>query len=641
MHEVFISFSFADQEKADKVVDHLTGRYGISCWICTEEIRAGENFRKDIAKAIREAELVVLVQSKDSAVSQEVSKEILFARKKGKMVKPFVIEESELSDEMELELSTTHYIDATYPELEDRIKELARDICKSLDRPFEPKMTGKAERKEELVSTPSVIPKRVFCGRQDILEELHHRFQDGERLVFLHGIGGIGKTQIAKQYAKQYRDQYDVIVYATYGGSLQQLITGDSPFVIEPEVKRLTTSDGAAEGDQAFFQRKLDKIKKLSDERTLIIIDNFDVDNDPDLSLVAEGKYHLLITSRCDYSRWFSTIHVPEIQSPEDLKQIFFQNYNGFDVEQDDPALPELFALVNNHTYTIELLAQHMENSGQSVTEMIQALKQQGILSIHEMVLGDEMKTQVAYENLLKMFRLFSLSAEEREILMYLSLMPLEGADVHDFRAWAGLTSNQVLFALQRKSWIIKNSEGIALHPIIRDIAKHEDPVTEERCGEFLRRFTKTIDQGATWQMTRAKKDRYAAIARSILNSFPEITEATYELYLNAQALFAYSVDPQSAEALIKQLWEYNCKVYGEKSYWTGRIAFKRGWLYAFNLQLPDALPQARFWLERAKEILSGVTLQTEAEKFVYIQTGTNLSKAYLLSYTQTEDPEF
>ena len=123
--------------------------------------------------------------------------------------------------------------------------------------------------------------------------------------------------------------------------------------------------------------------------------------------------------------------------------------------------------------------------------------------------------------------------------------------------------------------------------------------------------------------------------------SFPEITEATYDLYLNAQALFAYSVEPQSAEALIEQLWEYNCRVYGEESYWTGRIAFKRGWLYAFNLQLPDALPQARFWLERAKGILNGVELQTEAEKFVYIQTGTNLSKAYLLSYTQTEDPEF
>jgi len=272
---------------------------------------------------------------------------------------------------------------------------------------------------------------------------------------------------------------------------------------------------------------------------------------------------------------------------------------------------------------------------------MIHALKQEGILSIHEKVMGDEMKTQVAYENLLKMFRLFSLTLEERKLLMYLSMMPLEGVDVHDFRVWAGLTSNHVLCVLERKSWIIKNAEGIALHPIIRDVVKHECPITEEQCGEFLQRFTKTIDQGVTWQMTRAKKDRYAAIARSVLIHFPEVTEVTYDLYMNAQALFAYSVDPQRAEVLIGQLWEYHCRVYGETSYWTGRIAYKRGWLYAFNLQLTDALPQARLWLERAKGILDDVELETYTEKFVYIQAVSNLSKAYVLSYAQTKDPEF
>ena len=96
--DVFISFSFADQAIVDRIVNLLTNVYGISCWICTEEIRAGENFRMDLAQAINAAGLVVLVQSKHSAVSKEVSKEILFALKKGKMVKPFVIEESELDE---------------------------------------------------------------------------------------------------------------------------------------------------------------------------------------------------------------------------------------------------------------------------------------------------------------------------------------------------------------------------------------------------------------------------------------------------------------------------------------------------------------------------------------------------------------
>lgn len=44
-HDVFISFSFKDQSVADRIVNHLTNLYGISCWICTEEIRAGEDLR--------------------------------------------------------------------------------------------------------------------------------------------------------------------------------------------------------------------------------------------------------------------------------------------------------------------------------------------------------------------------------------------------------------------------------------------------------------------------------------------------------------------------------------------------------------------------------------------------------------------
>ena len=74
-YDVFISFSFADQATVDRIVNLLTNVYNISCWICTEEIRAGENFRKDLAMAINSAGLVVLVQSKHSAVSKEVSKE--------------------------------------------------------------------------------------------------------------------------------------------------------------------------------------------------------------------------------------------------------------------------------------------------------------------------------------------------------------------------------------------------------------------------------------------------------------------------------------------------------------------------------------------------------------------------------------
>ena len=44
-HDVFISFSFQDQLKAEEIANRLTSEYGISCWICTREIAGGSHFR--------------------------------------------------------------------------------------------------------------------------------------------------------------------------------------------------------------------------------------------------------------------------------------------------------------------------------------------------------------------------------------------------------------------------------------------------------------------------------------------------------------------------------------------------------------------------------------------------------------------
>ena len=63
-HDVFISFSFKDQEIAEKIVNQLTNKYGISCWISANDIQLASNYYSQIANAIHDAKVVVFLQSK-------------------------------------------------------------------------------------------------------------------------------------------------------------------------------------------------------------------------------------------------------------------------------------------------------------------------------------------------------------------------------------------------------------------------------------------------------------------------------------------------------------------------------------------------------------------------------------------------
>ena len=55
-------------------------------------------------------------------------------------------------------------------------------------------------------------PCQHFCGREKELQELHALLEEN-RHVFLRGMAGIGKSELAKAYAKQYKKDYTNILY--------------------------------------------------------------------------------------------------------------------------------------------------------------------------------------------------------------------------------------------------------------------------------------------------------------------------------------------------------------------------------------------------------------------------------------------
>lgn len=121
-------------------------------------------------------------------------------------------------------------------------------------------------------------PCRYFCGREKEVEELHELLVK-ERKVFLHGIAGIGKSELVKAYAKKYKKDYRNILYIAYSGSLKQDII-DLDFV----------DDLQEDSEEECFCKHNRFLRSLKED-TLLIIDNFNVTAEKDNLLPIVMKY--------------------------------------------------------------------------------------------------------------------------------------------------------------------------------------------------------------------------------------------------------------------------------------------------------------------------------------------------------------
>ncbi len=97
----------------------------------------------------------------------------------------------------------------------------------ALSRNFLPK--SKKEAGTNLVLSDYLLDTRLpsvshnFIGRENELKEMEELLKH-ERCVFLEGIGGIGKSELAKYYANHHKKEYSNVLYLRYNENLRRTI---------------------------------------------------------------------------------------------------------------------------------------------------------------------------------------------------------------------------------------------------------------------------------------------------------------------------------------------------------------------------------------------------------------------------------
>ena len=339
---------------------------------------------------------------------------------------------------------------------------IGKVIFAAIDRPFipadKPMLPTSAITVSECVFGAEVpTPCRYFCGRDNELEELHSALQEHNK-IFISGFAGIGKSEFAKAYAKNFKKEYRNILYFNYHGSLKEMIT-DMDFV----------GDNATDDEQTRFTKHIRFLKSLRSD-SLIIIDNFNTANDSFLSTLINYGCKMIFTTRSNIDCGY-TFNLDVISNADELYQLVskYFSYAG----ENKAVINELIETVHHHTLSVEMTAKLLEKGLHSPEEILEHLRQNSAdpdSTDKIKISKDGVNTKETYYNHIRsLFSLYLLDESYQNIMR--NLIIFNEVRIRYFAKMLELDDTNGINELCELGFIENiHADIITLHPMIRDI---------------------------------------------------------------------------------------------------------------------------------------------------------------------------
>ena len=336
-----------------------------------------------------------------------------------------------------------------------------------------------------------------FVGREDEILKIKSTMDEKE-VVFLSGMGGIGKTELAKKYADRYRDQFNRIVFLRFTNNIMETVCSEELAIANCGIeKQESLSD--------FYKRKIVSLKKNVGKDDLIILDNFDkknkghaIEEDEHLNDLLNCGCKLLVTTREDF--WeeysYSQIDIGPLENDLECKALFRMNNTKEYAENEWEAIGELFNLFENHTMVIALFAKYLLHTEQTPSELLRHMRQkEGMTSAVNPPVrhnkDDMRKERQIYIHLEMLFDLSDFTELEAEIMRSLSSLGAirikKSIFVQYFKSCSGIEEH--LDNLVERGWIEydEKTDKISLHQIILDLAYNSLKPTSKNCPNIVR----------------------------------------------------------------------------------------------------------------------------------------------------------
>lgn len=315
---------------------------------------------------------------------------------------------------------------------------------------------------------PSVSP--YFVGRETEMKAISEQLNRNP-VLYVTGIGGIGKSTLIRNYLHRSKSEYDVLVYLEFDGDFKRTFCDDMQLQIST-VSRLNS-----ESTDDYFDRKLSYFRNIcAEKRVLFVLDNFSGKVTKDLSGVMDCGYDTVIVTRNQPPKnSFAFIEIGAIADAAELFRLVALNLERPLTKDERTAFAEIIERVQGHTLVIELIARQIAAGKLEIETALVLIRKHGFSRFSDAKIGNYKDGEEVYDTLSAiisaLFDVGGMTPQERLTMQVLSLLDVRGLNADLIRDIVRLDLGCVP-QLNAQGWLYANSV-IRVHPVIAETVRN------------------------------------------------------------------------------------------------------------------------------------------------------------------------
>jgi tetratricopeptide (TPR) repeat protein len=504
--DFFISYTGCDEEQAKWIVEVL-GKRGYSCFCQYKDIKPGQNFLLEMDKAIKNCERIISILSQAYMQSFHADEEWtgFLAQKKYANIIPVRIEDFKPDGLWGARV----YIDIAGKDKQDTEQILLDGLAHI--KPASPTEIIRLGT----VKINSNLPKRNldFTGREDTLCKIHQALNKNESLALATaGLGGIGKSQLAIEYAYRYATEYQYIWW----------VNAKSNATIYASLEHFALNFGLVDKESRYEYVDLLNVVHAWMQQTdnwLFIFDDAKDEEQLSSYLPAFSSHrHVLITSR--FAKWIHHRALNIDIFSETEASAFLTHRTGLvNDEFQDKLMMELGYL----PLALEQAAAYIKIHEKSYEEYLKLFIRHRTKLIKEYPLKENCPT-VAITIQTSIEKIDNIAAKELlNICVFLAPDNILLKWFDDANTYLPVDDeidfNNAILNLTRYSLITSENKALRIHPLVREIVK--DSLSHDKQAEYLNQCVQILVKQIDFDFSTAEsRIRFSAF-------FPHINSVT------------------------------------------------------------------------------------------------------------------